>query len=70
LDSTSCGTSLNHAVLGTGYGIDDKSGVPYFTIKNSWGANWGENGFIRIKKVDGNKGLCGIYMDNSYAIGI
>jgi C1A family cysteine protease len=69
LDSSSCGTQLNHAVLGTGYGHDSKLDVDYFTIRNSWGPSWGENGYIRVKKTSGSKGLCGIYMDNSYAIG-
>jgi len=38
-----CG-SLNHAVLLTGY----DSSVSSLTVRNSWGAYWGESGFFRI----------------------
>lgn len=65
-DNAACGTGLNHAVLGTGYGTEN--GVGYFTIKNSWTTGWGEKGFIRVKNITGNKGICGSYMDNSYAV--
>lgn len=65
LADASCRTNLNHAVLGVGYGTEN--GKNYFTIKNSWGASWGDHGFIRIS--DGGpagKGYCGVLMDNSY----
>ena len=65
LESTSCGTALNHAVLGVGYGTD------YITIKNSWGTGWGDNGYIMISTKNTSpypkEGICGIFMDNSYA---
>jgi len=40
--TTSC--SLNHEVVVTGYGQN------YWKIKNSWGASWGEGGFIRFER--------------------
>jgi C1A family cysteine protease len=42
-----CGLALDHAVLAIGYGTED--GVDYFLIRNSWGANWGDNGTIKLE---------------------
>merc|ERR1719276_532046 len=67
LDSTACGTKLDHGVLIVGYGSDSASGEDYWTVKNSWGPTWGESGYIRIEKGDGSKkGVCGINMQPVY----
>lgn len=56
-----CTDVNNHAMTLVGYGTSDK-GVPYWIVKNSFGPEWGNNGYVHIKRgVDSNNGgLCGI----------
>lgn len=64
--TSECGTNLNHAVTVIGYGTSDE-GIKYWLVKNSWGTNWGDNGYMKIKgDVDAKEGLCGIAMQASY----
>jgi cathepsin L len=62
LDSTKCGTSLDHAVLTVGWGTDTASGLDYWLVKNSWNTTWGDQGYIKLAIVDG-KGICGVQME-------
>ncbi|WOL01352.1 vignain-like [Canna indica] len=64
----SCETKLDHGVgiveYGTAY-----DGTKYWIVKNSWGADWGEQGYIRMQHdVSASEGLCGIAMEASYPI--
>mmetsp|Transcript_69187 Transcript_69187/g.165898 ORF Transcript_69187/g.165898 Transcript_69187/m.165898 type:complete len:408 (+) Transcript_69187:101-1324(+) len=56
---------INHAVLAVGYGTDMQHGkkANYWTIQNSWGPGWGENGYIRVLRMDSpesDDAYCGI----------
>lgn len=66
LDSTSCGTTLDHAVEIIGYGSEN--GVDYWKVRNSWSSAWGENGYVRIKKTSSTNdiGICGIAAEPSF----
>lgn len=46
--TSNCGTSIDHAVVAVGYGVDSATGLSYFLVRNSWGASWGDNGFVKI----------------------
>ena len=63
LDSPKCGTELDHAVMAVGYGTED--GKDFYIVRNSWGTQWGDKGYIKIAAVDG-KGICGIQQVSLY----
>ena len=66
ITDTSCGTNLDHGVLIVGYG--EENDTLYWLVKNSWGSDWGDNGYVKILRDNStnSEGVCGIAMQPSY----
>jgi len=58
-----CGNNVKHSVLVVGY--SQSATPPYYIVKNSWGQQWGETGYVRIG-ISGGPGICGIQSLSSY----
>jgi len=53
--ASQCGQDIDHGVQIVAYnGLDSKG---YWVIRNMWGADWGENGYIRLQFGDNTCGL-------------
>lgn len=62
-----CGTSLNHGVTVVGYGEENRQ--KYWLVKNSWGTDWGDSGYIKmVRGSRSRRGKCGIAMEASYPL--
>lgn len=68
-----CGSrnnQLDHAVGLTGYGVypfGSNNPTAYWEVKNSWGPDWGMDGYILFQKDD--KNACGVATDAAYVVG-
>jgi len=54
-NADNCGNSLDHGVQLTGWFTSGKMTV--WNVRNSWGAGWGENGYIWVEKGNNNCGI-------------
>jgi len=62
-DNSKCGTNVDHGVVVVGYGTQGTAN--YWIVRNSWGASWGEKGYIRIVR---GKNMCAIASGPLYPI--
>lgn len=56
-------SALNHEVTLVGYGEED--GELFWILKNSWGTEWGESGYMSILARDNN---CGVATEPTYVV--
>ena len=54
--------STDHQIMVFGYGTTS-DGEDYLVIRNSWGDDWGENGYMRIAVDNDGTAMCGIGWD-------
>jgi len=47
LMAADCQGQTDHCVLAVGY--DMTASTPFWSVRNSWGTDWGENGYIRLQ---------------------
>ena len=65
IDSEDCGTELDHGVVAVGYGKEN--GKAFWIVRNSWGGEWGDHGYVKIlKESESSEGVCGIALAASY----
>jgi len=61
--ASDCGTSLDHCVQLVGY--DMTAATPFWSVRNSWGADWGESGYIRLQY---GQNTCGVAQEVTSAV--
>ncbi|RRT40783.1 hypothetical protein B296_00046833 [Ensete ventricosum] len=63
-----CAADLDHEVTLVGYDTDEH-GTAYWIAKNSWGKEWGDDGYLLIAKdVAEKEGRCGLAITAAYPV--
>lgn len=68
--SSECGQNADHGVLLVGYGTSS-DGRAYWKVKNTYGAQWGEQGYARLERNApgmAGTGTCGLLTMPSYPV--
>ncbi|KAF4653962.1 hypothetical protein FOL47_010213 [Perkinsus chesapeaki] len=70
LQGLNCTEYPIHFMLLVGYGVSE-DGINYWTVRNSWGSDWGEHGFARMVRdphVKIGAGFCNIMLNPAYIV--
>ncbi|CAI7756928.1 unnamed protein product [Closterium sp. NIES-54] len=59
-----CGKDIDHAMIVMGYSLDATEG-PYWLLKNTWGPEWGEMGYMKLPIFNDSQptGKCNIHSE-------
>ena len=63
--------AINHAAVLTGWGRDDATGKWYWILRNTYGDQWGEDGYARLafgQEAGTNFGTCALYTEGNYPV--
>ncbi|KHJ42335.1 papain family cysteine protease [Trichuris suis] len=55
--------AVDHAVTVVGYGVE--KGTKYWIVKNSWGKNWGDNGYVKILRGTNECGIESLALEST-----
>ena len=63
--------AINHAAVLTGWGHDEATDQYYWILRNTYGENWGEDGYARLafgRDPETGFGTCALYTEGNYPL--